>query len=1015
MSFKALITQNERGRSMVEILGVLAIVGVLSFGGIQGYKYAMDKHRANDIVNEVNMRATDIWHLYQDGEKELPDSPEADAFPEYGEMTQTGFEILVTSHPPVAFRTWVNDVPSAVCQKVLQENLNDAIQGLKFVQVDNGGGLTRYTGDTAICGESGTMNQMVFTSFLDEDGGAVANEGNGDNNAMESCVENEDCSNLCGIALCDTNTFQCDNACANGQVCKPNEDATSGTCVDCVVNTDCPVRGQICNDLTNTCVTPPDSCELGVTFRSKNGVCIPCEDASNIVIDTEVFEFSDLNIKDELTGVEQCQSCQNTHYVGTNQDGTTFCSIACIKGASYQSSKEGCIPCYNTDGTLNTETHELNNSNSAAFEQCSACGLTWYKYYYSSDCRSTIECSSDQFLGGESDVSRLLCNNCSTNKTIRMYTFFGNSSSNEQNLLQKIKDSCTACPERDSTGAWSKRQIIETSCWPVCEQPEAGSEADVNCTKENATEEEKAKCKRKWQNSNGVCFDANSTTGDTNIGSNERLIDLCQKSGRTVYGGYCVIPIDDCGLGKFKASNGKCRNCTDSDYNFSITVLNEEDSKCVANCHYDEATQKYTSDTSKPSKRYIYTNSSGTNYCYKTCPENQWQNSQGTCFNCSSDPGRYYTGAVGGYGDLGKSLCDSRCPSGEYARKVYEDTGRCLWITCPTVNNVTYFKNKYGECQNCDTASGTSAYGNSRAECHRCDNRIFLQRSGYSWGGYWDNNGSTGLCVSFNPGVSGICNSVELDSIPIPSTLKPSLVSAAADYVSGKYDGLKFRASMTGNCIDCSSQTDVQTTREQCKSCPQRRFSAGANQLGTCSLGQCEENVEFLNINYNCVKCSNSYNRSASEIEVKKKYLCESCENRRIMTQNSTEKSYCVPNDCSLGFEWQTATGGACISCTSTDSKQEIGAESVYREQCEECNRVAYSITDDTKEIWYCSRRQPDNKKYFVNIDGGLTACNTNGDVEIPNTEKAKTICSECLDVAREAYVEDGKAYCSKL
>ena len=84
---------NELGRSMVEILGVLAVIGVLSFGGIQGYKYAMDKHRANDIVNEVNMRATDIWHLYQDGEKELPDSPDEDAFPEYGEMTQTGFEI----------------------------------------------------------------------------------------------------------------------------------------------------------------------------------------------------------------------------------------------------------------------------------------------------------------------------------------------------------------------------------------------------------------------------------------------------------------------------------------------------------------------------------------------------------------------------------------------------------------------------------------------------------------------------------------------------------------------------------------------------------------------------------------------------------------------------------------------------------------------------------------------------------------------------------------------------------
>ena len=42
---------NESGRSMVEMLGVLAIVGVLSIGGIAGYTAAMDSHRANQAVN----------------------------------------------------------------------------------------------------------------------------------------------------------------------------------------------------------------------------------------------------------------------------------------------------------------------------------------------------------------------------------------------------------------------------------------------------------------------------------------------------------------------------------------------------------------------------------------------------------------------------------------------------------------------------------------------------------------------------------------------------------------------------------------------------------------------------------------------------------------------------------------------------------------------------------------------------------------------------------------------------
>ena len=40
--------RNESGRSMVEMLGVLAIIGVLSVGGIAGYTMAMNKYKANE-------------------------------------------------------------------------------------------------------------------------------------------------------------------------------------------------------------------------------------------------------------------------------------------------------------------------------------------------------------------------------------------------------------------------------------------------------------------------------------------------------------------------------------------------------------------------------------------------------------------------------------------------------------------------------------------------------------------------------------------------------------------------------------------------------------------------------------------------------------------------------------------------------------------------------------------------------------------------------------------------------
>ena len=45
---------NESGRSMVEMLGVLAIIGVLSIGGIAGYTRAMRNWRANEIIDAAN-------------------------------------------------------------------------------------------------------------------------------------------------------------------------------------------------------------------------------------------------------------------------------------------------------------------------------------------------------------------------------------------------------------------------------------------------------------------------------------------------------------------------------------------------------------------------------------------------------------------------------------------------------------------------------------------------------------------------------------------------------------------------------------------------------------------------------------------------------------------------------------------------------------------------------------------------------------------------------------------------
>ena len=48
------LSNYQSGRSMLEMLGVLAIVGVLSVGGIAGYSKAIEKFKVNKLLGEYN-------------------------------------------------------------------------------------------------------------------------------------------------------------------------------------------------------------------------------------------------------------------------------------------------------------------------------------------------------------------------------------------------------------------------------------------------------------------------------------------------------------------------------------------------------------------------------------------------------------------------------------------------------------------------------------------------------------------------------------------------------------------------------------------------------------------------------------------------------------------------------------------------------------------------------------------------------------------------------------------------
>ena len=61
---KYIKTTHESGRSMVEMLGVLAIIGVLSVGGIAGYSMAMTKFKITKTMDQVQMLTTNVRTLF---------------------------------------------------------------------------------------------------------------------------------------------------------------------------------------------------------------------------------------------------------------------------------------------------------------------------------------------------------------------------------------------------------------------------------------------------------------------------------------------------------------------------------------------------------------------------------------------------------------------------------------------------------------------------------------------------------------------------------------------------------------------------------------------------------------------------------------------------------------------------------------------------------------------------------------------------------------------------------------
>ncbi len=230
----------ESGRSMVEMLGTLAIMGVLSVGAVAGYRWAMDKLNANTIVNEVRKRAVTASQqrlLGRDIDLREYGSPD---------MISGAYQVYPLdryNNSASFFGIDVTSVPQGICDHILKNKPAQCIEVL----------VNDTKTDTCPDGESDLT--FAFANNFDPNVAALPD-------AETRCYDNSDCPDsakpICGryeyCEPCPRNKpnwdgTTCQDPCPdetpkwNGrscEACSGSKPAWNGTdCVECTTNEQC--------------------------------------------------------------------------------------------------------------------------------------------------------------------------------------------------------------------------------------------------------------------------------------------------------------------------------------------------------------------------------------------------------------------------------------------------------------------------------------------------------------------------------------------------------------------------------------------------------------------------------------------------------------------------------------------------------------------------------------------------------------------------------------------------------
>lgn len=502
---------NQQGRSLTEMLGVLAVIGVLSMAALFGYRYALDKYRANETINELNGYA-----LIVDGQmlrgKTVFDLSEA------GNITRLGYPITAyLLNDPMYFELALENVPVGVCKQILN---SDWKKPLVIYAND-----FAYSKNLAICeqDDDGTPASMKFQFYTALTDGVLP---------YGTCETPADCSGNCVdcqkglcVSLC-TGADRCATDLNSGaEVCCPKDKRSGPYCCPTSVN------GWCCDENKENC------CPWHKPLRDKNGTCYACDYEAAV----------------DVTGeLENCNVCSNREVDGNS------CVLGCPIDKPLRGSDGKCHPCVDMNPIMMR----------APYNYCqSSCPNRRANGAYDRYC--SIPCNEKQFTGEDGK-----CYDCDDTKLIsvsnvrhdgcekcQQRTVYSDSSYNYYTIC--IID----CPKGQFKGA----DGICYDCNYV-DPVETGSAARSYCSQicpNRILNGQFAKfcsipCKSgQFTGSNGLCYDCNDPIV-INAGSvgTSTYKDCLTCPNRTDKNGLCRLKCPD---GQFRGGDGFCYDCTYSD------------------------------------------------------------------------------------------------------------------------------------------------------------------------------------------------------------------------------------------------------------------------------------------------------------------------------------------------------------------------------------------------------------------------------------------------------------------